>query len=61
MTYLARRRAEIAAGLLVGSQLPVGTIGAKVGWFDASHFSRRFRDHFGLSPVDYRQRFARST
>lgn len=58
MSYLARRRAEMAASLLVGSALPVGGIGAKVGWYDACHFSRRFRDHFGISPSEYRLRFS---
>lgn len=57
MAYLAGRRAELSAGLLRRTDLPVGEVGALVGWPDPNHFSRRFREKFGLSPTHYRQRF----
>jgi AraC family L-rhamnose operon transcriptional activator RhaR len=57
MAYLAGRRVELAAGLLRRTDRPVSEVGALVGWPDANHFSRRFREKFGLSPTRYRQRF----
>ena len=55
LAYLSRLRAEAAARLLIASDLPVGVIGAQVGWADASHFSRRFRAEFGIAPRAYRR------
>ena len=60
MAYLARLRAEQAAGLLLHSQHPVASIGRAVGWPDQNYFARRFRAHFGLSPSTYRTRFSAS-
>lgn len=57
MAYLAERRLELAAGLLRRTDLPVSEVGAMIGWLDANHFSRRFREKIGLSPTRYRQRF----
>jgi len=56
MAYLARRRAELAAGLLRRTTIPVGEIGGMVGWPDANQFSRRFRQAYGISPREYRRR-----
>jgi AraC family L-rhamnose operon transcriptional activator RhaR len=57
MAYLARCRAERAAALLARTDLPVGEIGARVGWLDANYFARRFRAHFGITASEYRGRF----
>jgi AraC family L-rhamnose operon transcriptional activator RhaR len=57
MAYLAGRRAELASSLLRRTELPVSEVGSLVGWPDPNHFSRRFREKFGLSPTHYRQRF----
>jgi len=57
ITYIAGRRAELAAALLRRTTAPVSEIGAIVGWPDPNHFSRRFRHKFGVSPTHYRQRF----
>jgi AraC family L-rhamnose operon transcriptional activator RhaR len=59
LAYLAHRRAETAALLLVSTDLPVGEVGERVGYPDANYFARRFRRHFGLSASGYRARFAR--
>jgi AraC family L-rhamnose operon transcriptional activator RhaR len=58
MRYLARWRAQRAAGLLVSTDQSVAAIGAAVGWPDPSQFSRRFRAEFGVSPRAYRQHVA---
>lgn len=34
---------------------PVGAIAARWGFLDAAHFSRTFRDAFGVSPSDWRR------
>jgi AraC-like DNA-binding protein len=58
MRYLARWRAQRAAGLLVSTDQSVAAIGAIVCWPDPSQFSRRFRAEFGVSPRAYRQHVA---
>jgi AraC-like DNA-binding protein len=56
MHYLARWRAERAAGLLAATDAPIAAVGAAVGWADPSQFSRRFRAVFGVSPREFRRR-----
>jgi AraC family transcriptional regulator, L-rhamnose operon transcriptional activator RhaR len=58
MAYLARRRVETAAGLLLHTTQPVTQIARSVGWPDQNYFARRFKAHFGLSATTYRSRFA---
>ena len=58
ITYLARQRAERAAGLLARTTLPAARVGAMVGWPDPTYFARRFRTLVGLTPTDYRRRLA---
>ncbi len=55
MAWLARRRAEKAAVLLLTTELPVAAVGRAVGWRDPNYFARRFRAAFGLSAREYRQ------
>ena len=59
INYLNRRRLELATGLLRHTPLPVGDVGAAVGWTDANYFARRFNEKFGVSPSQYRTRFKR--
>jgi AraC family L-rhamnose operon transcriptional activator RhaR len=54
IAFVNRRRAEVAAGLLVTTEDLVSSIGASVGWSDPSMFSRAFRRAFGVSPRAYR-------
>jgi AraC-like DNA-binding protein len=43
---------------LVTTQLPIGAIAHKWGYYDASHFGREFRRAFSASPGEYRDEFA---
>ena len=56
MAFVSRRRAELAALLLVSSNDPIAAIGVAVGWPDPSLFSRAFRREHGVSPRAYRLR-----
>lgn len=58
MSYLARVRAEMAAGLLARTDEPTARIGGLVGWPDPTYFARRFRALVGLTPTEYRRRTA---
>ncbi|GAA3527082.1 AraC family transcriptional regulator [Zobellella aerophila] len=48
--YLLRLRMEKARSLLAFTDIPIGIIAERVGFQNASAFSRRFRAHFGLPP-----------
>jgi AraC family L-rhamnose operon transcriptional activator RhaR len=54
LAWIARRRAERAAALLLATDRPVAGILAEVGWTDANHGARRFRALVGLTPSAYR-------
>jgi AraC-like DNA-binding protein len=59
IAYLARVRAEKAAGLLASTTLPAARVGALVGWPDPTYFARRFHALVGLTPTAYRRRVDR--
>lgn len=56
MALLSRMRADRAAYLLATTSLPIGDVGAAVGWTQPDHFAKRFRDHFQQSASTYRLR-----
>lgn len=41
--------------LLKGTDLPLGEVAAKVGILDQSYFTRKFKQHTGVTPSDYRK------
>lgn len=53
--YLTRVRVEEAKGLLADSNLSVLGVAEKVGYEDASYFSKVFRKAIGLTPNQYRK------
>lgn len=54
MDFVKEVRLRYAARMLNGTEEPVKTIAAKVGYESRSHFSHAFRDLFGVSPAEYR-------
>ena len=52
--YLIRRRVERAMELLSDTNMPLSEIALAAGFADQSHCARRFRQHVGMSPRDYR-------
>lgn len=48
--YYMRIRLERAQSLLANSPLPIGEVAGRVGFDDASAFTRAFRRHFGKPP-----------
>ncbi|MGW0227306.1 helix-turn-helix domain-containing protein [Actinopolymorpha singaporensis] len=55
MQALRDARMRHAARLLEATDLPVGSVAAASGFVSAFHFSRVFRERFGVPPGGYRQ------
>lgn len=53
--YLMRRRVERTVRLLSDTNMSLSEIAFAAGFADQSHFARRFRQHVGVSPRDYRR------
>jgi transcriptional regulator GlxA family with amidase domain len=54
MEFVQTVRLRVAARMLAGSDLPVKSIAAAVGYASRSHFSRAFTARFGHDPSRYR-------
>jgi AraC-like DNA-binding protein len=52
--FLIRRRIARTKELLSSTDLPLSEIALAAGFADQSHCARRFRQHVGMSPRDYR-------
>lgn len=57
LQYLRRLRLEKARQLLEESFKNVKEIGFAVGMADQTHFTRAFKDKFGLTPSEYRKQY----
>lgn len=55
MQYLAQYRISLAKGLLATTNKKLATIALEVGIQDPTYFSKLFRKHEGLSPLEYRR------
>jgi len=60
LIYLQRLRIEAAKQKLETTQETVNEITWQVGYEDSNSFRRLFKKHTGLSPREYRERFART-
>ena len=50
-------RLDRSRQLLTTTDMTIGQIAVEVGYFDQSHFTRRFRQYCGVTPRAYRKRF----
>jgi len=58
MEYVQTLRVEESKQLLESTGLPIEAVATEVGYEDASFFGRLFRRKVGLTPAQYRKRFA---
>ena len=54
LDLLQKVRLRHAAHLLSATDLPVKVVASSVGYASRSHFSRAFRDTYGVDPTTYR-------
>jgi AraC-like DNA-binding protein len=54
--YLMKIKLNKAADMLLNTSLTVKNIGEQIGLMDPYHFSRMFKQYYGLSPKHYRQK-----
>lgn len=54
--YLMRVRIAAACDLLATTDLPIGEISGRTGFYDTSHLTNEFKRDQGVSPSDYRSR-----
>lgn len=54
MQYVYEMKLDIAAELLLTTNLKVANIAHRVGFVDQYHFSRKFKALTGMSPIEYR-------
>jgi AraC-like DNA-binding protein len=59
-TYRRQRRLEQAAAMLRTTNLRLRQIADTVGFTDEFHLSRRFKQQYGVTPSEYRSRYAQS-
>lgn len=57
LAYLHNYRLEMACGKLACGSEPVTEIAFSCGFGSCSYFSRRFREQFGCTPLEYRKRW----
>lgn len=57
--YLIRTRLQTAAALLIakGTPLSIGEVAERSGFTDQNYFSRLFKQHYRISPMEYRREF----
>ena len=52
--YLQRARLRQASEMLHSTNLAIAEVGFRAGYGDATHFSTLFKQHYGLTPSQYR-------
>ena len=57
MNFVSEIRLRNSAKLLAQSDHPIKAIATKIGYDSRSHFSRSFKELYGISPADYREKF----
>lgn len=52
--FLTRVRLRNAANLLINSEESIGIIALNCGFYDSNYFCKKFKEHFGISPKQFR-------
>lgn len=52
--WIMKQRLKLATGLLENTTLSIGEITLECGFENQTHFSRRFKESMGVSPLNYR-------
>ena len=55
--YILKLRIEVAQNLLNSSNKSIAEISAEAGFYDQSHFTKRFRKVTGMTPMAFRKEF----
>lgn len=55
--YINERKVELASGMLLGTDKPVGDIATDCGFSNVTYFNRIFRKVKGMSPSSYRSQY----
>lgn len=55
ITYMTRKRMEVAKDLLHGSDMPVNAISLELSYNDLNYFCKSFKKEVGMSPSEYRK------
>ena len=58
LEYITRQRIEAAEYMLLNTAFSISEISYKCGFYDSSHFSKMFAAKNGITPSDYRKKFA---
>lgn len=53
--YIRRRKMQKAVEMILKTNYSLSQIGASLGYFDQSHFSRTFQKETGMTPGMYRE------
>ncbi|MGO4274510.1 helix-turn-helix transcriptional regulator, partial [Paenibacillus sp. TAF58] len=53
--YLFHERLKLAQELLAKTDMPISAVASHIGYANFSHFSRMFKKHTDLNPIEYRQ------
>lgn len=56
LDYVTNCRLETAASLLKSTELKISTICEKVGYFSTSHFIKKFKERYGMTPNQFRNK-----
>ena len=56
IAYLIDTRMNVACELLRDTDMSVKNVGISVGYPDPQFFSKLFKRHVGISPIEYRKR-----
>ena len=56
LEYITVKRIEAAEQMLANTQLSILEISFKCGFYDSSHFAKKFMKKNGISPYEYRKK-----